>query len=62
MMTTPPPPTPRSLGVGPAEGPFAEAPMAALVQHINREMIHHLAEVALLRDLWAHRYVHGGTL
>lgn len=48
--------------VGPAEGPFAEAPMAALVQHINREMIHHLAEVALLRDLWAHRYVHGGTL
>lgn len=45
--------------VGPAEGPFAEAPMAALIQHINREMIHHLAEVALLRDLWAHRYVHG---
>lgn len=44
--------------VGPAEGPFAEAPMAALIQHINREMIHHLAEVALLRDLWAHRYVH----
>lgn len=40
--------------VGPAEGPFAEAPMGALVQHINREMIHHLAEVALLRDLWAH--------
>lgn len=47
--------------VGPAEGPFAEAPMAALVQHINREMIHHLAEVALLRDLWTHRYVHGGA-
>lgn len=47
--------------VGPAEGPFAEAPMAALIQHINREMIHHLAEVALLRDLWAHRYVHSGT-
>lgn len=40
--------------VGPAEGPFAEAPMAALIQHINREMIHHLAEIALLRDLWAH--------
>ena len=46
--------------VGPAEGPFAEAPMAALIQHINREMIHHLAEVALLRDLWAHRYIHDG--
>ena len=38
--------------VGPAEGAFAEAPMLALVQHINREMIHHLAEVALLRDLY----------
>jgi hypothetical protein len=34
-----------------------EEPMAALVLHINREAIHHLAEVALLRDLWAHRTV-----
>ena len=41
--------------VGEAEGPFAEHPYAALVLHINREVIHHLAEVALLRDLWAHR-------
>ena len=32
---------------GPAEGPFAEYPMAALVLHINREVIHHGAEVAL---------------
>ncbi|MFD1211215.1 DinB family protein [Arthrobacter sp. GCM10027362] len=40
---------------GAAEGPFAERPMAALVLHINRELIHHLAEVALLRDLFAHR-------
>lgn len=39
---------------GPAEGPFAEAPMAALVLHINREVIHHLAEVCLLRDLYLH--------
>jgi hypothetical protein len=39
---------------GPAEGPFADAPMAALVLHIHRELIHHLAEVALLRDLHAH--------
>ncbi|MFP5366827.1 MAG: DinB family protein [Actinomycetes bacterium] len=46
--------------VGPAEGPFAEYPMAALIQHINREMIHHLAEIALLRDLWLHRYVSSG--
>ncbi|WP_130014066.1 DinB family protein [Serinicoccus sediminis] len=40
--------------VGPAEGPWAAAPMLTLVLHINREVIHHLAEVALLRDLWAH--------
>lgn len=41
---------------GPAEGPFAEAPMAALVLHINRELIHHLAEVFLLRDLYLHTH------
>jgi DinB superfamily len=40
---------------GPAEGPFADAPMAALVLHINREVIHHGAEIALLRDLYPHR-------
>ena len=40
--------------VGPAEGPFAEAPMIDLVLHIHREVIHHGAEIALLRDLWAH--------
>jgi len=28
--------------------------MATLILHINREVFHHLAEVALLRDLWAH--------
>lgn len=39
---------------GPAEGPFADYPMATLVLHINREVIHHGAEIALLRDLWAH--------
>ncbi len=38
--------------VGPAEGPFAEFPSAALVLHIHREAIHHLAEVLLLRDLY----------
>lgn len=36
---------------GPAEGAYAEYPMASLVLHINREAIHHLAEIALLRDL-----------
>jgi len=37
---------------GPAEGPYAEYPMAALVLHIHREAIHHGAEIALLRDLY----------
>ncbi len=37
---------------GPAEGPFAEHPLAALVLHINREFLHHAAEVMLLRDLY----------
>jgi hypothetical protein len=41
-----------SKAVGPAEGPFAEEPMATLVLHINREVIHHAAEIALLRDLY----------
>jgi hypothetical protein len=37
---------------GPAEGPYAASPMAELVLHIHREAIHHLAEGALLRDLY----------
>jgi hypothetical protein len=41
--------------VGPTEGPWAESPYADLVLHINRELIHHGAEVCLLRDLYAHR-------
>ena len=40
---------------GPAEGPYAAEPMATLVLHINRELIHHGVEIALLRDLYAHR-------
>ncbi|WP_193105565.1 DinB family protein [Brachybacterium sp. FME24] len=43
------------VAVGEAEGPWAENSRATLVAHINRELIHHLAEIALLRDLWAHR-------
>ena len=39
---------------GPAEGPYADEPMTTLVLHINREMIHHGAEIALLRDLYTH--------
>lgn len=40
---------------GPAEGHFAQAPLADLVLHINREMIHHGAEICLLRDLYPRR-------
>ena len=39
---------------GPAEGPYAAEPLATLVLHISRELIHHGAEIALLRDLYAH--------
>ncbi len=39
--------------VGAAE-PHPEAPMADLVLHVHRELIHHLAEVCLLRDLHRH--------
>ncbi|MGK5558272.1 DinB family protein [Actinomadura kijaniata] len=41
---------------GEAEGPYADLPLAALVLHINRELIHHLAEVCLLRDLHLHTH------
>jgi hypothetical protein len=42
--------------IGPRGGPFAEEAMAALVQHVNREVMAHGAEICLLRDLYrAHR-------
>ena len=41
--------------VGPAEGEWAEARYADLVLHVNREAIHHGAEILLLRDLHRHR-------
>ncbi|MGV0906177.1 DinB family protein [Mycobacterium novum] len=44
--------------IGPAEGPWADRTMAELVLHINRETIHHGAEIACLRDLYAHRDAH----
>lgn len=40
---------------GPAEGPYADAPLGTLVLHIHREVIHHGAEIALLRDLYRDR-------
>ncbi|WP_244666849.1 DinB family protein [Myceligenerans indicum] len=41
--------------VGTAE-PFPRAPMTELVLHLNRELIHHLSEVCLLRDLYLHAH------
>ncbi|MCP9951522.1 DinB family protein [Actinomadura madurae] len=41
---------------GEAEGAYAEYPLSALVLHINRELIHHLSEVCLLRDLYLHTH------
>ena len=38
--------------VGAVEPFLAGAPFAALVLHIHREAIHHLAEVLVLRDLY----------
>ena len=37
---------------GPAEGPYAAEPLAVLVLHIHREVIHHGAEILLLRDMY----------
>ncbi|MFD8879964.1 DinB family protein [Corynebacterium xerosis] len=44
-----------SRPVGPTEGPWAEHSGGTPIAHIHREIIHHGAEVALLRDLWARR-------
>jgi hypothetical protein len=45
---------------GPAEAPFGDVSMAGLVLHINREVIHHGAEVSLLRDLWVQKGARNG--
>jgi DinB family protein len=37
---------------GPAEGPFADASMAELILHVNREALHYTAQIAVLRDLY----------
>ncbi|MBW0090771.1 DinB family protein [Pseudonocardia sp. KRD-184] len=36
--------------------PYPELPMGDLVLHIHRELIHHLSEVCLLRDLHLHTH------
>jgi DinB superfamily len=38
--------------LGPKGGPYANDPMAELIVHINREVMHHGAEICLLRDLY----------
>ena len=38
--------------IGPIGGPYAEAPRAGLVIHQLDEIIHHAAEIAVLRDLY----------
>lgn len=53
-----------SLGEGHLDRPcgedeFEDHPMAALILHIHREVIHHLSEVSLLRDLYLHTRVAG---
>jgi hypothetical protein len=41
--------------IGEAEGPWAHHTYAELVLHIHREVLHHGAEILLLRDLYRHR-------
>ncbi|WP_327003792.1 DinB family protein [Dactylosporangium sp. NBC_01737] len=38
--------------IGEAEGEWAKRPMATLMLHVNREVMHHGAEICLLRDLY----------
>ncbi|HEY8283080.1 MAG TPA: DinB family protein [Chloroflexota bacterium] len=38
--------------LGQRGGPFGNDPMAALIVHINREVMHHGGEICLLRDLY----------
>ncbi|MGD6980112.1 DinB family protein [Citricoccus zhacaiensis] len=44
-----------AASAGASEAPFEDHPMLELVLHINREAIHHGAEMCLLRDLYAAR-------
>ncbi|MFI6028720.1 DinB family protein [Amycolatopsis magusensis] len=41
--------------------PYPELAVADLVLHIHRELIHHLSEVCLLRDLYLHTHPNGVT-
>lgn len=45
----------RPVGSAEGDGQYADSSMADLILHINREAIHHGAEIALLRDLYQWR-------
>ncbi|MEV6304404.1 DinB family protein [Actinoplanes sp. NPDC051861] len=40
--------------------PYPELTIADLILHIHRELIHHMSEVSLLRDLYQHTQVKNG--
>ena len=42
--------------IGPVAGAYADSTRRAFVLHVLDELIHHGAEVALVRDLWAARH------
>ncbi len=42
--------------VGESEGKWGDRSMATLILHINREVMHHGAEIALLRDLYRAKF------
>src|SRR5215218_5908390 len=44
-----------SQPLGSRGGPFAEDSMAALITHVNREVMHHGGEIGVLRDLYRTR-------
>jgi hypothetical protein len=46
--------------IGPVGGPYASSSVHALVLHVADEFVHHGAEVALLRDLYARGAGAGG--
>ena len=48
----------RRVGEDGLEGPseFQDEPLSTVILHINRETIHHGAEIALLRDLYRAKF------
>jgi hypothetical protein len=40
------------MPLGPVAGPYADDPIVAFVMHIFDELVHHTAEVGVMRDLY----------